>query len=276
MKKFTLNRHIANMNNMYDVLLERTLNSKVCQNKNSCDCRPLHENWIEPIYQLQLIQYISDLISISKQQTPLPKLLKLIEGDFHSLAGHNMRSAAIAVYTAAQLDFSTEEQKVAGLGALLHDIGKLVIPKMILDKPSYLTTEEFEIIKTHSEAGYCLLKNETWLPYESLLMVHNHHERLDGSGYPRGIDEGYLSKFDRIIAIADVFDAITSKRNYRPSLSYSEALAHLEKECPDKLDQRVYTALKKQITPEKPSRFVELSPQTQINYKRISYATHHG
>lgn len=274
MKKFTLNRHIANMNNMYDVLLERALKMKSCQKDGPCGCRPTHENWIEPIFQLQLIQYISDLIHISQKQTPLPKLLKMIEGDFHSLAGHNMRSAAIAVYTAAELGYATEDQKIAGLGALLHDMGKLVIPKMILDKPSYLTTEEFEIIKTHSEAGYCLLKNETWLPYESLLMVHNHHERLDGSGYPRGLAEGYISKFDRIIAIADVFDAITSKRNYRPSLSYQEALTHLEKECPDKLDERVYSALKAKFNPKQTALFPELSPQ--INYKRISYATHHG
>lgn len=262
------------MNNMYDVLLERVIKTKDCETKCPCNCKPLHENWIEPIYQFQLIQYVSDLIHVSEKQTPLTKILKMIEGDFHSLAGHNMRSAAIAVYTAAKLGFSTEDQKIVGLGALLHDIGKLIIPKVILDKPSYLTTEEFEIIKTHSEAGYCLLKDETWLPYESLLMVHNHHERLDGSGYPRGLDECYISKFDRIIAIADVFDAITSKRNYRPSLTYFEALEHLAKECPDKLDERVFHALKQQISVKEASLFSELSPQ--INYKRIHYATHHG
>lgn len=274
MKKFTLNKHIANMNSMYESLLETVLSHPNWKNRELISPSPVHENWIGPLYQLQLIQYVSDLIDASQKGFSLPKLLKMIDGDFHSLAGHNMRSSAIAVYMSAHMGYSLEDQKVAGLGALLHDIGKLAIPKLILDKPSYLTTEEFEVIKTHSETGYTLLQNETWLPYESLLMVHNHHERLDGSGYPRGLDESYLSKFDRIIAIADVFDAITSKRNYRPSLTYLEALKHIGKECPEKLDESLLNSLSALITLKEPALFSELP--THYTYKRITYATHHG
>lgn len=259
---------------MYETLREsfididfNTIEKDFCK-----EARP--QNWIQPIFQLQLIQYVSDLIDSSQKQFPLPKLLKMIEGDFHSLAGHNMRSAAISVYIAAHLKGSIEDQKIAGLGALLHDMGKLVIPKLILDKPSYLTEEEFNVIKTHSDRGYCLLKEETWLPKESLLMVHNHHERLDGSGYPSCLTASSLSMFDRIIAVADVFDAITSKRNYRPSLSYTQALNHIEKECPQKLDPSVFRVLKSVLIEEQYGIFPNFP--NKLSLKRINYAPNHG
>ncbi len=274
MKKLTLNKHISNVNNMYETLRELVIDSDFnTLDKDFCDnARPA--NWIQPIFQLQLIQYVSDLIDSAQKQFPLPKLLKMIDGDFHSLAGHNMRSAAVSVYIAAQLKGSQEDQKIAGLGALLHDMGKLVIPKLILDKPSYLTEEEFKVIKTHSVRGYCLLKNETWLPKESLQMVHNHHERIDGSGYPSCLEADSLSIFDRIIAVADVFDAITSKRNYRPSLSYAQALTHIEKECPEKLDAYVFSSLKSVLKEEQFVIFPNLP--NKFSLKRMTYAPNHG
>lgn len=120
-------------------------------------------------------------------------------------------------YTRAQLD-------ELALGALLHDIGKIKISLDILNKPSQLDNNEFEIMKTHSEIGFELLRKTTQLSVVPMHVAFEHHEKYDGSGYPRGLAANDIHEYARIVAIADVFDALTSDRPYKdaclPHIAY--------------------------------------------------------
>ncbi|WP_051280729.1 HD-GYP domain-containing protein [Anaerovorax odorimutans] len=110
---------------------------------------------------------------------------------------------------------------------LLHDIGKAMIPIEILDKPSYLTDEEFEIIKTHPGCAKLLLEANKNISYEMLNSIKGHHEKFDGSGYPDGLSGYDIPLFSRIIAIADVYDALTSQRAYRKAWFPSDAIEYM-------------------------------------------------
>lgn len=116
------------------------------------------------------------------------------------------------------------------IGGLLHDLGKVMIPESILNKPSQLTDEEFEIVKTHSKAGYELLKEVPYFKDNGILdVVLSHHERFDGNGYPNHKKGEYIPKHVRIISIADSFDAMTSKRAYKEHFKLDYAMEELEK-----------------------------------------------
>ena len=114
-----------------------------------------------------------------------------------------------------------------GLGAILHDIGKIFIPKEILNKDQKLTPEEFEEIKSHSIRGYTFLADQWNIPAQANAVVLSHHEKYDGTGYPHNLRGKTIPPYGRIAAIADVFDALTSNRPYRKALSPSEALEYI-------------------------------------------------
>lgn len=141
-----------------------------------------------------------------------------------------VHSLNVTIYTlglAVELGYTEKQLLEIGLGALLHDIGKIVIPSEILNKPGRLTDEEFDIIKTHPRAGFDLLRQA---PNISLLTAHcafQHHERINGSGYPQGLKEDQIHEYAKIIGIADVFDAVTSQRVYRKPMLPHEALEML-------------------------------------------------
>ena len=101
-----------------------------------------------------------------------------------------------------------------GLGLLVHDVGKLAVPPEILNKPGRLTAEEFAVMKTHPVAGVELLRPADMSPL-SLSVVRDHHERIDGSGYPEKLSGAQIQEFPRIAAVADVYDAVTSERVYK-------------------------------------------------------------
>ena len=114
---------------------------------------------------------------------------------------------------------------IAGIGvaATIHDIGKLVVPSEILAKPSRLTSAEYELVKGHVQAGYDII-DQIDFPWPAADMVLQHHERLDGSGYPNGLRGEEIGMGGRIIAIADVVEAMSSHRPYRPGLGIDAAL----------------------------------------------------
>lgn len=120
--------------------------------------------------------------------------------------------------------YSREELMTLGLGALLHDIGKTKIPSEILLKPDPLTQEEYEIMKTHAELGYKLLKDEANIPLISAHCAYQHHERLNGTGYPRGIEGKEIHEFARWIGLVDSYDAMTSHRVYRRAMLPHQAI----------------------------------------------------
>jgi len=141
-------------------------------------------------------------------------------------AGHQRRVATLAAAIAKEMGLP--EQRVEGVhfGALIHDLGKIQVPAEILSKPTKLTKLEFELIKTHPQAGYDIVKGIEF-PWPVAQMVHQHHERLDGSGYPQGLKGDAIALEARILAVADVIEAMASHRPYRPGLGIDVALKEI-------------------------------------------------
>ena len=122
------------------------------------------------------------------------------------------------------------DEQVNGLrlGGLIHDIGKIYIPAEILNRPGKLTKPEFDMIKSHSEIGYDIVKDIAF-PWPVSDMVYQHHERINGTGYPQGLKGDEITLEARILAVADVVEAITSHRPYRPALGIEIALGEIRK-----------------------------------------------
>ena len=127
---------------------------------------------------------------------------------------HSIDVALISLIIAIRSDYDKAKQKEICLGALLHDIGKLLVPKNIIQKPGKLNEQEMVLMKQHCELGYGMIK-ELNLPKGCTDSILQHHERLDGSGYPYGLCENQISEYAKIVMIADVLDAITSYRPYK-------------------------------------------------------------
>lgn len=137
---------------------------------------------------------------------------------------HSLNVTMYSLAIGMKLNLKEKDLQVLGMGAILHDVGKMKIPEKILSKPGRLNAEEFEIIKKHTVEGFEILRN---IPSLSLIVAHcayQHHERLDGSGYPRGLTAKGILPFGKIIAIADVFDAVTSARVYHGAMLPNEGL----------------------------------------------------
>jgi len=137
-------------------------------------------------------------------------------------AGHSHRVALYSLKIAGELGLREQELKTLSMGASLHDIGKLAIPDSILLKPGALSQEEWRIMRTHVQIGYDLVKQIPFLS-EAAEIVLTHHERWDGTGYPRGLAGMEVPLGARIFAVADTLDAMTSDRPYRSAGSFREA-----------------------------------------------------
>ncbi|KAF0164165.1 MAG: hypothetical protein FD157_2530 [Rhodocyclaceae bacterium] len=141
-------------------------------------------------------------------------------------AGHQIRVAELAAAIAREMGLTEDQVHGIRLAGLVHDLGKIQIPAEILSKPGKLSRIEFEMIKTHPEAGYDILKDVDF-PWPIAQIVFQHHERLDGSGYPRGLQTNEILLEARIMAVADVVEAMASHRPYRPSLGIERALEEI-------------------------------------------------
>jgi len=160
---------------------------------------------------------------------------------------HSFQVTLYSIAIAKELGYSAEDLRLIGIGALLHDVGKLMVPKEILTKPGRLSNEEFDTMKKHTRYGFDLLRN---LHSISLLVAHcafQHHERIDGSGYPRGLVDFEIHPFAKIIGVADVFDAVTTNRVYREKMLPSQGLAIVEAGSGTIYDARIVRALKKAV-----------------------------
>ena len=143
-------------------------------------------------------------------------------------AGHERRVAQIAVAIGAELGFDESRQEGLKVAGSLHDVGKIIIPSEILSKPGKLSTIEFQLIQGHTQAGYDVLKDVEF-PWPVAQVALQHHERIDGSGYPQGLKGDAILFEARIMAVADVVEAMSSHRPYRPGLGIDKALAEIER-----------------------------------------------
>ncbi|MBS4008734.1 MAG: HD-GYP domain-containing protein [Clostridium sp.] len=171
-------------------------------------------------------------------------LTKAIDAKDHYTHGHSERVAEYAVAIATELKLSEDFQEKLEYLALMHDIGKISIPEVILNKPSRLSNSEFALIRTHPEVGAEIIKNIKLIG-EYADIVRHHHERIDGSGYPYGITGENISLGARIMSVADAFDAMTSARIYSTPKSKQEAVAELERCCNTQFCQDVVKAFVK-------------------------------
>ena len=151
-------------------------------------------------------------------------------------AGHQKRVATLALAIAREMGFNRKRLDTLRIAAILHDIGKINLPSEILCKPGKLADCEFNLIKIHSEAGYDILKKIDF-PDIVANIVYQHHEKMDGSGYPRGLKGNDILLEARILNVADVVEAISSNRPYRPALGVEEALREIEENDNNKYDR---------------------------------------
>ncbi|MFW6024844.1 MAG: HD-GYP domain-containing protein [Candidatus Woesearchaeota archaeon] len=160
---------------------------------------------------------------------------------------HSLNVASLSIVMGIALSFNSQQIYELGLSALLHDMGKVFISKSILNKNSKLTKQEFEIMKTHAYRGYKYLKKYYELPRQSYLGALQHHECLDGTGYPYGIRKNEISLFGKIIAIADVYDALISDRPYRNAKTSSDAIDYILVNSESKFDLDLVKAFSNNI-----------------------------
>jgi HD-GYP domain-containing protein (c-di-GMP phosphodiesterase class II) len=165
---------------------------------------------------------------------------------------HTRRVAMRAVQVGEALGLSPGRLRAIATGGLLHDIGKLGVPDEILTKPGPLTESEFALVQEHPERGRKLLRELGGFEAAVLRLVLDHHERLDGSGYPRGLRGDELALDTRILAVCDVYDALISERVYRHAWSHADALALLRDGADTLFDLRCVDALAGVLDRERP------------------------
>lgn len=164
--------------------------------------------------------------SITRSSHAMMWLTNMKERDEYTSI-HSMNVCIMAVSFGRSIGMSKSELEIIGLGGLLHDLGKMRVPLEILNKPSKLTVEEFDVMKTHPMEGYKMLLEHGNLPPEVLDIVKHHHERRNGKGYPSQLAGDDISNMTRMVAIVDVYDAITSDRCYHDAISPYDALKNM-------------------------------------------------
>jgi PAS domain S-box-containing protein len=160
--------------------------------------------------------------------TTIQVMVSAVEARDPYTSGHQVRSANLARTIATEMGLSPDKIEGIRMAGSIHDIGKLSIPAEILSKPTKLSELEFSLIKEHAQQGYEMLKNVE-SPWPLAQIVYQHHERMDGSGYPRNLKGEEIIMEARILAVADVVEAMASHRPYRPALGIDAALEEIEK-----------------------------------------------
>ena len=167
-------------------------------------------------------------------------LITTMSFDYYTYT-HSVNVAVFGIALAHRLGhYSREEIKEMGTGFIVHDIGKSLIDKKILNKPGQLNEEEWAIIKEHPLNGVALLRESGSISEESLIIVECHHERMDGSGYPHGQKGDEIHPYARIAALVDVFDAMTTERPYETAKNSFPALQLMRNKLEDKLDREFF------------------------------------
>jgi len=169
------------------------------------------------------------------------KFAEVIRLRDESLAEHLHRTAEVACAVGAQLGADMDTLDLLYTAGFLHDVGKLAISEAILWKPSGLTRAEWRVVRAHPEEGHRLVADI--MEREVAAAVLNHHERMDGEGYPRGLDGRTLPMVARIVQVADAFDAMTNHRPYRPALSTPTAVEEVRRCAGSQFDAEVAAAL---------------------------------
>jgi putative nucleotidyltransferase with HDIG domain len=182
-------------------------------------------------------------LEVTYDQT-LTSLMSALDARDRETEGHSMRVSRLTCLLAEEMGLSSQQLKALERGALLHDIGKIGINDTILHKPGKLTEDEWKVMRIHPDIGARIVEGIPFLQ-DSLPVIRYHHERWDGSGYPVGLKKDDIPIQARIFAIADVFDALTSKRSYRNKSSAEEAVQYIKEQSDILFDPLIVEALTK-------------------------------
>jgi len=192
-------------------------------------------------------RHLEDLATLNMRT--IETLALAIEAKDHTTGDHLQRVRVYAMELGKDLGLSPSELQALQAASVLHDIGKLAVPEAIISKPGKLTPEEFEKMKIHPIVGAEIVE-QVRFPYPVAPIVHSHHEKWDGSGYPDGISGEAIPIGARILSAVDCLDALASDRQYRRALPLDEAMAHVARESGKAFDPRVVAALQ--------ARYIEL------------------
>ena len=195
-------------------------------------------------------------------------IAKTIEVRDPYTSGHQKRVSELAVQIAHEMDLKDNVIKAIEMAAEIHDLGKIQIPSEILSKPGGLNYLEFNLIKNHPYVGAELLKH-TDFPWPLAEIIYQHHERIDGSGYPRGLKGDEIMIEAKIIAVADVVEAMSSHRPYRPALGIDRAIQEITEKSGQLYDKKVVDACKKVFMDDfsfnyEDSSFISFDPSVKI------------
>ncbi len=188
------------------------------------------------------------------------KWAESIEAKDRYTAGHCGRVADYAVQLAAACGFEGRDLTWFRMGGFLHDVGKTGVPLEVLNKPGKLTEEEFKLMQAHTTIGDDIVAPLNF-PWDIRPLVRSHHEKWDGTGYPDRLKGEEIPFAARILCVADVYDALTSARSYRPALSQTEAFKIMDRESGTTLDPTLYARFRKMMLQPTPLRAVETHVQ---------------
>ena len=192
----------------------------------------------------RLVEDISD--SVSRNPSALISMARIKTADDYTYM-HSVAVCALMVALARQLGLDEAQTRSAGLAGLLHDLGKAVMPPLILNKPGKLTEPEFGVIKGHPLEGYNMLRNAQKVDAAALDVCLHHHEKMDGSGYPKGLKGDEISLLAKMGAVCDVYDAITSNRPYKLGWDPAESLRKMAEWSKGHFDPAVFQAFVKSM-----------------------------
>lgn len=181
--------------------------------------------------------FLAIVLDVTERKTAARNLEKTLQGIIRATArtvevrdpytaGHQERVAELAEAIAREMGLDESRVQAVNFASVIHDLGKIAVPPEILNKPGRLSEIEMELIKTHSQVGYDILKGIDF-PWPVAEIILQHHEKIDGSGYPRGLKDGQILLEAKIICVADVIEAISSHRPYRPALGMEAALQEI-------------------------------------------------
>lgn len=194
----------------------------------------------------QVERYINDLQASAKENRELflgtvKSLAAAIDGKDPYTRGHSERVSRFSIAIAQRLGLPDEEVEKIRISAVLHDVGKIGIDDIILKKPSALTDDEFEIMKTHPQKGFKIMSQIPAMK-EFLPGMYMHHEMINGKGYPQGLKGDEIPLMARIVSVADTFDAMTTDRPYQKALEFNDAVERIKSFVDTRYDQRVVAA----------------------------------
>jgi putative nucleotidyltransferase with HDIG domain len=182
---------------------------------------------------------------VQRNSSALISLSRLKRADDYTYM-HSVAVCGLMIALARQLGLSEQDTREAGLGGLMHDIGKAKVPDRILRKPDRLTDDEWVKMKAHPEIGHSIMAKGSYGPIPMDVVLH-HHEKIDGSGYPHRLAGDSISVFARMASVCDVYDAVTSNRPYKTGWSPAEAVRKLAEWAPGTFDERVFQAFVKTV-----------------------------